>query len=555
MFWFRCIFLVSYRFKMELLLDEIKLFTTDEKIISLVIEKLRECGCCKRCILRFICIKDAQTYRVVDDQRIETLLGLDSDVSARARTASSEELISNGSQNGLLANAGAEPDDGVTQSKELGVCTACLGVLQEQYCKQSFLEEIRDMVTKEDFQFSVFFCSLSLPVSLLLREHSLWIILNDLQPSVFTEDYRNNIIPVKDVWKWVNGSSLANILNVPFDQKSSFAISLTFVHTNTEKECSFLYDLKPDIFRKRKNNRHGWDVFNQTNVLKAIQNATIKKFRQFYNCPPKKLLYPCDCDPIKCHQEALFIAGRYNKYSRHLSQTPWFVDGAKKFETSVEELICTPMMQLVKASDKKFSASGREDVDVRMLGTGRPFVVELINPRRVSFTVQQLLTLQMAINDSSPDVQVRDIQVVAKEETSILKEGEEEKIKRYRALCWTKDDVDVERIDALAKQGSVTIHQKTPIRVLHRRTLAVRDRVIHSLSAKKIDDHHFNLFLSTQAGTYVKEFVHGDFGRTVPNLGTVLGTDCDILELDVEAVELDWPKALQPGDSKEAVDP
>ena len=33
---------------------------------------------------------------------------------------------------------------------------------------------------------------------------------------------------------------------------------------------------------------------------------------------------------------------------------------------------------------------------------------------------------------------------------------------------------------------------------------------------------------------YVKEFVHGDFGRTKPSLGDLLNTETDILELDVE---------------------
>jgi tRNA pseudouridine synthase 10 len=38
------------------------------------------------------------------------------------------------------------------------------------------------------------------------------------------------------------------------------------------------------------------------------------------------------------------------------------------------------------------------------------------------------------------------------------------------------------------------------------------------------------------AGMYVKEFVHGDFGRTVPSVGSLLGCKADILQLDVEAV-------------------
>ena len=34
--------------------------------------------------------------------------------------------------------------------------------------------------------------------------------------------------------------------------------------------------------------------------------------------------------------------------------------------------------------------------------------------------------------------------------------------------------------------------------------------------------------------SYIKEFVHGDFGRTKPNLGQLLNTESDILQLDVE---------------------
>lgn len=39
---------------------------------------------------------------------------------------------------------------------------------------------------------------------------------------------------------------------------------------------------------------------------------------------------------------------------------------------------------------------------------------------------------------------------------------------------------------------------------------------------------------SLTSSSYIKEFVHGDFGRTKPNLSQLLRTDTDILELDVE---------------------
>jgi tRNA pseudouridine synthase 10 len=50
--------------------------------------------------------------------------------------------------------------------------------------------------------------------------------------------------------------------------------------------------------------------------------------------------------------------------------------------------------------------------------------------------------------------------------------------------------------------------------------------------------------LETQAGTYVKEFVTGDFGRTRPSLADLMEIELgkvDILQLDVEHVDLDWP--------------
>lgn len=50
--------------------------------------------------------------------------------------------------------------------------------------------------------------------------------------------------------------------------------------------------------------------------------------------------------------------------------------------------------------------------------------------------------------------------------------------------------------------------------------------------------------LNLRLARYIKEFVHSDFGRTVPSLGSYLNADVDILELDVEVrcahTTLDW---------------
>ena len=103
------------------------------------------------------------------------------------------------------------------------------------------------------------------------------------------------------------------------------------------------------------------------------------------------------------------------------------------------------------------------------------------------------------------------------------------------------DDVIIENPDTAAvplkQEGplhcGLQINQKTPLRVLHRRSLLNRPRVIHSLHTTYLTPHYFILDLVTTAGTYVKEFVHGDLGRTVPNVGSLLKCKTHILQLDV----------------------
>jgi tRNA pseudouridine synthase 10 len=51
--------------------------------------------------------------------------------------------------------------------------------------------------------------------------------------------------------------------------------------------------------------------------------------------------------------------------------------------------------------------------------------------------------------------------------------------------------------------------------------------------------------LQTSAGTYVKEFMHGDEGRTVPCLHSILEcTGATVVYLDVTKIHLDWPPAI-----------
>jgi tRNA U54 and U55 pseudouridine synthase Pus10 len=64
-----------------------------------------------------------------------------------------------------------------------------------------------------------------------------------------------------------------------------------------------------------------------------------------------------------------------------------------------------------------------------------------------------------------------------------LKTGEEKKTKRYKALCICYDPIESRSLEQLSNVKELTLSQKTPIRVLHRRPLATRSRIVHSMKA------------------------------------------------------------------------
>lgn len=190
-------------------------------------------------------------------------------------------------------------------------------------------------------------------------------------------------------------------------------------------------------------------------------------------------------------------------------------------------------------------SSGREDVDVRCLGKGRPFVLEIPNSLRTTLSKKEALSLELDI-EKSLKVSVNNLQMVQREELVHIKTGEEKKRKFYRALCLLQEPITVDVLEKLNLPQGFEIQQKTPIRVLHRRPLHTRPRTIYSLKAwaKRDNTKVIIVDIVSQAGTYIKELVHGEFGRTTPSLSSIIGKPIDIIALDVVGIDLDWPQEV-----------
>ena len=239
---------------------------------------------------------------------------------------------------------------------------------------------------------------------------------------------------------------------------------------------------------------------------------------------------------------SLFIYGRYLKHDRTIPQTRWpcrHCQGkgcehcggtGKMYPESVEELIRPEFMKASGSGETALHGMGREDIDARMLGTGRPFVLELKRPVRRSL---DLNALGEATNKANAGrVEIHELRQSSKEEVRSIKEAESEK--SYRVVVDIQDVLDPTKLKlAVESLRQSRIEQRTPNRVSHRRADLVRKKSVIDAEVEAVEGGRATIRIRAASGTYIKELMSGDEGRTKPSLAGLLGTKVSVVQLDV----------------------
>ena len=357
---------------------------------------------------------------------------------------------------------------------------------------------------------------------------------------------------------------------------------------------------------------------------------------------------------VELDVRSVYVYGRYRKLERGIPQTRWPCRACKgrgcerceqtglQYQKSVQDLVGNPMLEVFQGTEHAFHGMGREDIDVRCLGRGRPFVLEIKEPKLRSFNAEKLADI---INEAAiGSVEVSSIRPSSRSEVVRIKDTPAEKSYTIRftispmseaeyavltaPVDMTKEDVQgrskkrrrqrrgdkdadrtkplqatidlppagpseselkamkkpelvalaeekglkktgkkdelIERIlaasppapamfdlpddDAIAKVvealNGIKLAQRTPERVAHRRSDLIRKRTVleaHSLFIETNEDgeREIEFTLRCESGTYVKETVHGDSGRTQPSVAALIKAKCNVLWLDVGDIHAD----------------
>jgi len=358
--------------------------------------------------------------------------------------------------------------------------------------------------------------------------------LNHLKKRVAIKDSPKTCFLCEDRFQFIDGLTQKALRAVAGYEYSTFLVGVELPVTVEERE---------DEFKAAFNVSYGESIRHEFGRLLGKRIAEVTGKAAEYQKPDITIIVNPFAEKVRLQVNPLFVAGRYRKLVRDIPQSKWFCSNCrgkgctqcggtgKMYSESVEELASKPLLEAAEGEKISFHASGREDIDARMLGNGRPFVIEVSKPKKRFLDLKKL---EVAVNaNAEGKVEVYDLRFANKDVVRRLKKAESAQ-KEYRVLLEFENTIFEEGLRLLEEKLSGTlIKQQTPRRVLHRRADLTREKYIYEVKVKKVSLKRVEMKIRCQGGLYVKELVSGDEGRTMPSVSELLGNRAKPLKLDV----------------------
>lgn len=297
-----------------------------------------------------------------------------------------------------------------------------------------------------------------------------------------------------------------------------------------DDELSKKLNLDVEPIKKELNRIIGREIENSTD-----KNVDFEKQDIVINVDLRKDLN------VRIQINPLFIEGKYNKFVRNIPQTKWpcgVCKGkgceacnftGKQYSESVEELISKHILEATNGYSAKFHGAGREDIDVLMLGSGRPFVLEIKEPKIRKIDLNSLENKINKINEGKTSY--HNLKFCKRNRKAEIKVSSPDTYKIYNAYVKCEKKYDKNKLINLKDLDE--IHQQTPIRVMHRRADKNRIKHVLDVSIEEIDNKQFKMTIKTEGGLYIKELISGDEGRSNPSVSDLLGIKAKCEKLDV----------------------
>jgi tRNA pseudouridine synthase 10 len=356
-----------------------------------------------------------------------------------------------------------------SQSYNTSECHICSGLMDES---ESIVKRIAEILD-DDYQFDTFLIGATLPAYLYEKE--------DRIRARFKIRGRENI-------------------------KSQFMRDLRKKFREcTKKQIDFLY---PDIVINLQFEKETTLDINIKMRPMIILGRYVKKNR---GIPQRKGGDYIGCDDINVQNET----SPSTNVKPLLASTELAGCTSTPEYTSIQSILSREILKVTKGERLKFSWIGSEDEESLVSGSGRPFFVQVRNPKTIRLNKRRLnfprYGLFVNIERYFKKLPEQPVQFIAK--TRIV-------IQSSRQL----EKEDVLKIKSLADSIVVFPNQKNKSKSSTKR--------IYSVDVAKIDNRIFELHLVAEGGLAIKQFVEGR-EYISPNVSTAANLQCECLFFDI----------------------
>jgi tRNA pseudouridine synthase 10 len=359
-------------------------------------------------------------------------------------------------------------------------------------------------------------------------------ILHKMRKRVSSKGYPENCFLCEDKFKMVDELAKKALEKLMEYEYSTFLVGIELPVKVEEREDEFKAEFEVD---------YSENIRNEFGRLLGKKIALYSGKVVEYKKPEVVVLINPMTEEIRLQINPLYIAGRYRKLVRGIPQSKWLCSycrgkgcekcnwTGKMYSESIEEIIEKPFLETTEGVKASFHASGREDIDARMLGKGRPFVIEITQPKKRFLDLKKL---EQTVNSyAKGKVEVSNLWFADKDFVRRLKRAESAQ-KEYRVIMGFENRITAKDLKLLEEKLTKTVvAQRTPTRVLHRRSDLTREKYIYEVKLKMLSPKSAEMKIRCQGGLYVKELVTGDEGRTTPNVSEILKNKAKPIKLDV----------------------
>lgn len=292
--------------------------------------------------------------------------------------------------------------------------------------------------------------------------------------------------------------------------------------------------LKPSVFDRDDHLRSQFKLKGIDGIKTSITRELAKTFarktklRPSISDPDLTITVDFKLESCEVYSKSLYLSGRYLKPTRDIPQkqkpcqnclgkgcVTCQKHGMAEFD-SVEGMICKYVFEKFGAMQAKITWIGGEDTTSLVSGSGRPFFVKLLNPKKRKPKIPK-------------KIQSDKITILGLKQIPKIPQGPIPFVSKVKLYITTENPVTEEimsKFDDLQK-STIAIYEKSGKRA---------EKQIHSIKHQIDSQNSFCLLMTLDGGVPLKHFVAGD--NIFPNVSDLISNKSKLERFDFEDIRV-----------------